>query len=185
LTAIAGGVSPNHTGIDELLADQRFVMGPAWMAAASAGPLVYLLSSLLVRRRSRLRDDPGHARRSGARRKAEAGFARAGKMTDPGDRLHAIAETFKDYVADRFLLAEGHLTATELRAELDLRDVSESLADEIESFLVTCEAVRYAAGGSEPTDVIEAVKRVRSWMKSIDSAAAKHKPQSPTDRPIP
>ena len=182
LTAIAGGVAPNHTGIDALLADQRFVMGPGWTAAASLGPLVYLLSSLLVRRRSRLRDDPDHARRRGARRKADAGFAQAGKITDAGDRLHAIAETFKDYVADRFLLAEGHLTAAELRAELDRRGVGESLAGEIESFLVTCEAVRYAPGGSDLIDPIEAVKRIRSWMKSID-AAAKHEPPPRTDRP--
>ncbi|MBI4718948.1 MAG: BatD family protein [Planctomycetes bacterium] len=167
LRPLTGGVSPNYVDPELVLADQSLSMGPAWAVSLAAPPLAYLGLFVLVRRRERLRRDPGLARRQQALRTAQARIRLAERNGQPAVRLQSLSQALTGYVCDRCNLPPGALTAQEVRGVLGTLGVGDDVVREIGSFLDECDAAVYAAGasGAVPAD---AAARVQRWLTHLE-----------------
>lgn len=185
LTLLTGGISPNFTDPDRVLADQSFTFTWPWIASLVVSPLAWLASTLTFRHRKRLRADAGYARRKRARAEAHRRITHALRNGEAGASLRGLASALTGYVADRYGLGTGTLTPAEVRSLLTENGLDQETANEIVEFLEVCDAAHYtpeattrAAGFSprggprrlEPAARLTAT-RVRHWIKRIERSS--------------
>ncbi len=182
-----GGLSPNYVDPALVLASHPFVLG--WPAAATLIAPPLLLAALVVTRRKhiRLKSDDAYRRRRHARRNAIA------RLTEAAARVHAqaqavgVADALRGFIADRFNLPSGALTAEDARRTLAEAGLAPALVGEITAFLDACDAAQYAGGAgiastraSDDPGAAGAsrasgfgsdnARRVREWMTQIEAA---------------
>ena len=168
LTLLSGGISPNHVDPDAILADQSFSLTGGSVSLLIAGPLAWLVVTLVSNRRARLRSDAGLARRRRARRTAKVRIARALKDGDAQCQLQGLALALTDYLADRLDLPPARATPTEVRDVLSLHGTDETIVREIVEFLDACDAARYAPPGENSSVPQLAADRIKGWIAAIE-----------------
>ena len=166
LKVLAGGISPNYTLPDLVLAEQTLVFTRPWAIALGFPPAVWLIALVSVRRRNRLRGDVGLARRHRAARRAHT--AMHGTKGDSQDAWPRLARVLTDYLADRFNLPPGELTPPEAARVLLDHGAEEQLATGVADFLEHCGAARYAPGAVQSLTPAEAAQRIRTWIRRIE-----------------
>ncbi len=168
LTVLTGGISPNFTDAEAVLANQAFALTPPWLTSLLAAPMIWMVVALTTRHRARLKTDSSFARRSGASRRAHRSIKLAIRGAGDHEQLHGLAEAMTNYVADRFGLGSGTLTPSEVRTTLASHRFSEAVAAQIVEFLENCDASRYAPGAGEDVSPKQYATRVRTWIKKIE-----------------
>ncbi|MFM9958005.1 MAG: BatD family protein [Phycisphaerales bacterium] len=141
-----GGISANIDATT-ILADQRFdlareVSSPGLLAVAGGPAAAYGAAALVLAVRRRGMKNPSASRRRGAHAAALAALREA----DGPDAHARIARALTGYVADRFDLPAGGLTAQE--AEERLRPVDADGAAQFRAVLERCDAARFAGLGA-------------------------------------
>ncbi len=148
LTEVAGGIVANYYDAEEVLADQGFAPGPVEAATAATPPALYLLCWVLLRRRQRLRQDRGLARRRSARRNAMHALQQA-TGTQAAER---VAGALLGYVADRCNLPTGGMTRADVRTVLGQAGVPGEIIARADALLGACDDIRYAGSADGKTD---------------------------------
>ena len=171
LRVLSGGISPNYTGADLVLAHQTFLLTPGWIATLIAPPLMWLVTTLGMRRRERLKNDIGLARRQRAARTAHRALPTALGDGPEDEAWTALARVLTNYLADRFDLPPGEITPQDARVLLDQRVADDSLTVEVVGFLDACNAVRYAPGAVGELSPRKAVGKIRHWIRRIERGA--------------
>jgi hypothetical protein len=168
LTLVAGGLSPNHVDVEEVLANQAFRLTPPWIATAVAPPVLYLSVLLTVKHRARLRSDRGFRRRRQASRRARALLNRARAEQEPSRRMVKLAEALTTYLSDRFDLPPGRLTPADARGALESGGAKGTLTKEILDFLEECETARYAAVRATEQTRPHSPEQVADWISRLE-----------------
>lgn len=159
LTERSGGILPNETDLELLLAEQSFSPGMSTGMAAVMPPLAWLGCWLVQRRNRRLRNDVAYARRRAAPRNARAALDAASRA-EASDIPGLVAAALRHYVADRCHLPSGGLTSDESVRQLAARGASEAAVRRWRELLDQCETAQYAAkAGVEPRGLVEAAER--------------------------
>lgn len=166
LTLLAGGLSPNYTDTDALLAHQAVLPGGVTVGALIAAPAVYAGVAVVAWRRRRLGGDAALLRRRRAARRALR-LLEDGDGSDPAARVEAASRALAAYLSDRFDLAPGQRTPQDVYTALCAGGASPALADEIQAFLAESQAVRYGPGSVEATPDAAAA-RVRHWIRQME-----------------
>lgn len=156
LTERSGGILPNYTDLDDVLAQQAFT--PGWPAALAGAlpPFAFAACWLIQRRSRRLRTDVGYARRRSAARHARAALDEAAR-SDRAETARLAAAAVRGYVSDRCNLPAGSLTAEETVAHLSRRGAAAEAVRRVREFLDQCETAQYAA--VESNGLCEAARR--------------------------
>ena len=169
LTVLRGGISPNYVDPELVLAQQAFTLPVTWtVGSLVVPPMMYLVVTLTVTHRARLRTDVGFARRRRAKRNANAILSQALNFGEPARQFHGLAEAMTRYLSDRFNLPPGELTPDDARTLLTARG-EDGLADPIAGFLAACDAVRYAPGVMGTLSAAQAAEKVREWIDGLES----------------
>lgn len=168
LTLLQGGISPNFTNPDLVLADRSFVLSLPWLTSLVAAPVFWALLTLTSRHRARLRGDVNFARRRKAYRRADLRINHALRNAEAGSALHGMAEALTGYVADRYGLGTGALTPADVRCLLADNGLDDTLTGEITDFLEVCDAAKYTPIGDQALPPQQAAGRVRRWIKQIE-----------------
>lgn len=171
LTLLSGGISPNYVDVDSVLANQAIALTPSWMAGLVAPPFAWLCAAVVARNRRRSRADSGFGRRRAAPRSARRRIGAALANGSNDDQLTALALVMTGYVSDRFGLPPGELTPQDVAEVLAMRQVDDTLATEIRSFLESCDTARYAPGAGERVSATQAARQVRKWIQFIERAS--------------
>lgn len=162
------GIAHNYEG-DELLVDQRYgpavwAASPGWLAVLGVPPLVYVLLLAGVLWSRRRQADPEGARR-------RAAFARACRELKRRQMAgEDVLDVLRGYVADKFGYSGTAVTAGDARSCLRRAGVEEETVQALVRLFETCEAGRYAGGGScgpevdagvadEAAELLKAVER--------------------------
>ena len=95
LTILAGGISPNYVDVELALVGQTFILTKPWIAALIFPPLAWLILTLMVQHRTRLRGDIGLARRRRAQRGAVTLLHRASRAETDTERWGALASALE------------------------------------------------------------------------------------------
>jgi hypothetical protein len=173
LTVLRGGISPNYVNTDGLLTNQTYTLSASVLSGmVAAPPVIWLMTLLLVRRRSRLRSDLGYARRRKALAEGRSLISRALRSGDQRQQLQGVGEALTTYLSHRFDLPPGTLTPLEARNLLVERLRDETTAGELAEFLSDCDAVRYAPGVAAKYAPGEAAARAREWLARIERNGA-------------
>ena len=168
--ASSEGLLANLPGTGDLLRDQAIDLDWRVVAVVAAPPLLAIVAIGFLRHRRRLLEDEGLARASRARRTAI-------KRLRAGD-ADAIAAAISGYVADRGRMPSPTITRQEVREALESLDAEDSLVDEIDRILRSCERSRFAGERFDGRGLIEQSKaclakldRLR-WGRRLMSGAA-------------
>ncbi len=171
LTRVVGGIRPNYSDIDLLLAGQTGGLTTGSWAALALAPAFYITITLVSRRRDKHRADAGFARRRRARRHAMGLLAKAAANDTAIARLHACGTALTTYLSDRFSLGAGAVTPMEAGELLRDLGVEASLAEHVVRFLETCDAACYATDAGMTEMVEHATDDVGRWISQIERAA--------------
>jgi len=145
-----GGIAHNHEGFDAL-ATQGVGLG-AWLRSPLSAafvvlpPLVYfsLLAFVLKQRRQ---TDPVLRKAQQAHRDLTKTLQKLPASTTTGDQQDAaLLDALRRYLGDRLALPAGSLTFADVDKELEIRNVTGAVVDEIKAVFERCEAGRYAGG---------------------------------------
>lgn len=169
LTLLGGGISPNYVDAEAVLANQQFVLTPAWIAGLAVTPVVWLGVTLMTRHRARLRADAGWARRRRARAQAEQALRRALRAPDATSRATGLADALTGYLRERFNLATGQGTPVELELLITEHGGDLETAGAVAEFLTNAEATRYAPGTAAEADSRRALAQIREWIRRIEN----------------
>jgi BatD DUF11 like domain len=173
LTVLQGGISPNVVSVDLVLDDQAVAFVPAQIGTiVIAPPALYLLMTLLLGHRARLRGDRGYARRRGARGRVRAGISAAINANTATEQTEMLAQALTSFVSDIFNLPPGELTPGDVETILVQNSVDENLTREIVEFLRSADAIRYAPATAEMSTMSETADRVRRWVDLIEKTTA-------------
>ncbi len=168
LTLLSGGLSPNYVNADAVLTNQVFELSSGWITILIGSPAMWVLVTFVTQRRSRLAGDPLLRRRQNARKLAKKRVRQALQRRSELEQWEGLSGAFTGYVADRFGLAEGALTAGEVRAALQENGFDGALVGEISSFLEQCDATRYSPSANADGAPSQAAADVGEWIRRIE-----------------
>lgn len=172
LTVLQGGISPNVVRAEVALANQAVRLAPAQVGAiVIAPPTLYLLITLLLRHRARLRGDRGYARRRRARRRTRVAIATAMDAETAEETLERLAQALTAFVSDFFNLPPGERTPNDVETILSHNGVAENLTREVVEFLRASDAIRYAPAPAGEARLAESAGNVRRWIDMIEKTA--------------
>ncbi|MCG3130791.1 MAG: hypothetical protein FLDDKLPJ_01564 [Phycisphaerae bacterium] len=153
LTVVAGGLAANVADPALLLADQDLSGGGALVAALAAPPALLIVLGVVARRRRMLRESPGLARRSRARRHAVEVMSAAAKAPTAPARAGMIGAALAGYLADRFDLPVGQVTSEDARRALERFAAPPALTQRVRDLLSACEAARFSPAAEVGHDI--------------------------------
>ncbi len=172
LTVLSGGIAPNYVDPRAVLADQSLgVSAPVAGGFLTIWPLTWAAIALTVRHRRRVTNDTGYARRRRAKSQAFDGIHRALRHEQVSQKLGGLGHALTGFICDRFDLPPGEMTPQEVHAVLTAHRLDSTFADEVATFLESCDAVRYAPGIFGALSPEEAAAKTRRWIAEIDRNA--------------
>ena len=162
LTRRREGILANYTGVDDLLSPHGFAPGREALAWIASPPVLLVLTSLIRRRRARLRHDVAYAHRRAAKGTALRALKRATTVrkqtNDPRQEAAIVLSAVTQYVANRCGLSSSSLTRAEavelLRRQGDTgtrSGVAETKIRATDALLEQCEGLEYARS-SDPEE---------------------------------
>jgi hypothetical protein len=159
LTEVQGGLVANRPVTEALLADERLHTGPIELAGLVLPPVGAAVALAFRMHRTRHARDGGLARRSRARRTADARLRAATDAT-------GLAGAITGFVEDMTGRAAGTLTRGDLERVLATAGVDHELRNRIAEFLGHCDRARYA-GAATPAELAAEAQRA---IDALDAA---------------
>ena len=160
LTRRGEGILANYTDIDTLLSEEGFAPGPRTIAWVASPPVLFLFTTLIRRRRARLKHDIAYASRRTAKSSALRALrcaAAVGKQTgDPREESAAVLTAVAQYVADRCGAPGTRLTRAEAIQHLRQCGVVEERTRAVDALLEECEGLQYSGSDSRSADALSA-----------------------------
>jgi len=133
---------------------------------------LFLVVTIVTRRRARLRTDPSSARRHAAGRTARIRIGETLKDSDPARQMNGLAGAVTGFLSDHYGLPPGELTPSDIRALLHDRAADGPIVDEVAGFLEACDVIRFAPGSTDGVSSEEAAARVRRWIAEIEKSTS-------------
>ncbi len=165
LTRIDSGLLANYDDIEALVSQQTLPVGWGTWSVVAGGPLFFVATLLLQRRRERLVGDTGFARRRAAHRTALATIHRAG--TNSNEPLAAgIATALTGYVADKCNVPVAGVTRSDAVLQLRTRNVPDVLVSQVDELLAECESAQY--GAASHADANDLAKRAQRCVNELE-----------------
>jgi hypothetical protein len=116
--------------------------------------------------RQKLRTDLRYARRLRAPAKAKKGLREIGRLLAEGKTeafFDAVFKTLREYLADRFHLPAGGITALTIEETAKEKGIASEILDKIRRIFADCDMARYAPGQfgqKQLADIFQALKEV-------------------------
>jgi type II secretory pathway pseudopilin PulG len=172
LVRLEQGLSPNYANVNELLAANTFRVTPVTVTLLVGSPTAWLAITLVQWRRRRHAANPALSRRARAHRAAQKSLDAALRQSDAAGQLAALHEAVIQYLADRFNLAPGQCTPTEMRSHLTQAGIAPDTINELSDFLEEAAAARYAPTSAASVPPVEMRGRIDGWLREIERSAS-------------
>jgi hypothetical protein len=145
-----GGIGANYEAFDALETQAQgigaWLRSPLWAAFILLPPLTYFGLLTFVFKRNR-QSDPILRKAQRAQRDLAKTLKELPQSASAGDQQDAaLLDALRRYLGDRLALPAGALTFDDVRKELESRDVSGEVVEELKVVFERCEAGRYAGG---------------------------------------
>jgi hypothetical protein len=140
-------------------------------SAQTAVIILFLIIIFFHLERQKLITDPRYARRLRALAKAKKGIQRINKLSVENNRqafFDAIFKTLREYLADRFHLAQGGITAMTIEEIAQEKGISADILDKIKKIFTDCDMARYAPsqfGLEQLEDILKNLKEVIDYLE--------------------
>lgn len=155
LTARTEGLLANIDDPELLLTTQTVTITPATLTVAGGLPILYLATLLFQTNRRKLKSNVALGRRRTAKRNANQTLAEAIAAQDPTTTATRAANALTTYIADRCNLPAGGLTRQDAIDQLQQRNITDELINNINHLLEECETIQYAPSTSAAKDITE------------------------------
>lgn len=122
-------------------------------------------------KQQKLKSDTRYARRLRAPAKAKKGIQESDKLLREGktqEFFDAVFKTIREYLADRFHLPSGGITAITVEEIANKKGLPQEVLDKIKKIFADCDMARYAPGQfgqKELQDVFQALKEVIDYLE--------------------
>jgi len=122
-------------------------------------------------KQQKLKSDTRYARRLRAPTKAKKGIQESDKLLREGktqEFFDAVFKTIREYLADRFHLPSGGITAITVEEIASEKGLPQEVLDKIKKIFADCDMARYAPGQfgqKELQDVFQALKEVIDYLE--------------------
>lgn len=122
-------------------------------------------------KQQKLITDERYARRLRARGLAKKGIREIGKLLREGKReasFDAVFKTMREYLADRFHLPAGGMTAITIEELAKERGIAGEILDKIKRIFSDCDMARYAPsqfGQKQSEDIFQALKEIIDYLE--------------------
>ncbi|NSW56018.1 MAG: BatD family protein [Armatimonadetes bacterium] len=151
-----------HTDRPRLHAHPPLPSTPVIPTVLTACALALAGSAAVRVNRQRRLSDPQGFRASAAARQARRSLASAEKLRGNAV-VDAVAETVRQYLADRFALPATGIALQEIASELERRGLASPVVGRVTTLLSSCGDMRFAPGGAatlEPAALIDQAKEL-------------------------
>jgi len=133
--------------------------------------IIFIGAVLFNLKQQKLKSDTRYARRLRAPAKAKRGIQESDKLLREGktqEFFDAVFKTIREYLADRFHLPSGGITAFTIEELAKEKGVAQEILDKIRKVFADCDMARYAPGQfgqQELQDVFQALKEVIDYLE--------------------
>lgn len=158
-----------HTDSPRLQARRPLPSTPAIPAVLAACALALAGSAAVRANRQRRLSDPQAFRASAAAGQARRSLASAEKLR--GDAVvDAVAETVRQYLADRFALPAAGLALQQTAHELERRGLAPHVVARVTALLASCGDMRFAPGGAATLEPAALIGQARELIDALEEA---------------
>lgn len=137
-----------------------------------AAVLLILLFLLRYRKRKdRLSNDIGYARRLAAPRKARASMRRAERCLKDNDAdafYDTVFRTLREYLGDRFHVPSGGITADAVSELLKEKGIDHNVMQDVKELFHECDMARYAPAALSNDGMAETLQKVRQVIDHME-----------------